>query len=1833
MHKSRFSLFDGSRQRPWLRFLLCLAFILTGLPVANAAPVCSTGSDGTVLISSSATRVNVYYPAPDPGIAETTVPAGATSIPIDAALGGQASNLHASISTMISAGDILVVMQMMGSEIDTSNNHESSGDYGDGAGGLEQAGVLNTGTFIAGQYEFVIATGPVSGGVIPIEGVGTANGLLNEYVNSNTTTATLGVRRYQVIKVPQFSRLTITGEVVSDRWNGRWGGVSALNVRADLDVQSGSFNADGRGFRGGQFFPDRSDNLESAVNGNFGFKGEGIAGFPQRLFSRVLLEEQPLTNGEESGLAGYTGVDNLGPLGTAWTRDAGQGAPGTAGSGGGGGEDAGGGGGGNFNRGGNGGQGVDGANTEGFGGASFPQHVAATPDLFAMGGGGGASNGNDIGSLDLTVSSGQAGGGIVFVRSVRVDASGGGTISADGDSGGTAASEGGGGGGAGGTVLIHTDNSTVDGVTFSAVGGAGGSNLALLDGGGGGGSGGVIWLSDTAIGSATIDAVGGAAGTGASGGVYDGTAGGDGALNSIGSIAEFDCNFVTLGISKEFTSQSRVGFTGAVFDLVFTLAVENFSLTTAAINVQVEDNLGVAFPNATSITMQGAPDLGGFTAPATGYDGVTQTDLLSGTDTLAAGAVRFITYTVRVDFGVDAGPFSTQARVTSSQVAGGFAQILDLSDAGSDPDQDGDGDPTETIANGGDTNENDATPVVLIFTLATDDDNDGIANNVEGDGDTDGDGIIDSMDTDSDNDGIPDSDEEMNQPTLTGDDADGDGIDDALDVDSTGGTDADGDGVDDMFTLTDSDSDGIPNYIDGDSDGDGIPDIIEGSSDTDLDGIPDYLDTDSDDDGIADSDEADNLPPAAGSDADNDGIDDAFDVDATGGADANANGIDDATEPVDTDGDGMPDYLDIDSENDGIPDAIEGTVDTDGDGVADWRDIDADNDGILDSAEGPSGMDSDVDGIDDAYDADVTGQADADGNGIVDELLSVDADMNGIPDADTDNDGVPDFRDLDADNDSINDVIEAGLPDLDNDGQADAGSAPIGTGSLPDADADGTPDFQEVDSNNDGTFDIAGTPDAGLDGNDDGLVDNATDTDGDGIADGADGMPTAFGDGTDTDGDGISDADEDLVAGTDTDADTIPDYLDLDTDNDGIPDALEGDGDVDGDMTGNWRDLDSDNDGIDDSTESDRVPPLSENDDDADGMPNEIDVDNTGGIDADGNGADDALQPNDTDSDAIDDYLDVDSDDDGIPDIIETTADTDTDMTGDWRDTDSDDDGIDDAVEADAVPPLSGSDADGDGLDDALDVDATGGADADADGVDDALQPNDTDADGWPDFRDDDSDGDTLPDSTEGSTDTDGDGIGNWRDPDSDGDGVPDSIEDSVDTDGDGMPDYIDTDSDNDGIPDVLDTGDKDNDGLPDRIDANEGRLETAVRGVGSIGVPGLFVLLLLLVARAKHARRSTTTWIVMLAALTMFSDQAVRADNHVCGFSGDNFEKCWYAGAGLGVTHVDPEGQAGGWSTNDDSDSGWKALIGYQFKPRWSLELSYVDGGEAGLGNVDPALENLIPGASIDYKTPSLMALRWFRQPGAAWNAFVKLGVSAIDNETSDFRIPFKKQTDAQLAAGLGARWRFNDRWFLRGDLDFYDRDHYYAGLSVGALWGGAGTMPVPVVIERAAVVEAEPAPAPAPPPPPKPADSDNDGVTDDRDNCPNTAAGVVVDSKGCEIREEIRLPSVQFETNSDVLRAGAMDELDDAARTLIRNPSLVVEVAGYTDDQGDAEYNLGLSERRAKTVFDYLINRGAATDNVSWKGYGETGPIADNATAAGRQENRRVVLRVIER
>jgi len=143
---------------------------------------------------------------------------------------------------------------------------------------------------------------------------------------------------------------------------------------------------------------------------------------------------------------------------------------------------------------------------------------------------------------------------------------------------------------------------------------------------------------------------------------------------------------------------------------------------------------------------------------------------------------------------------------------------------------------------------------------------------------------------------------------------------------------------------------------------------------------------------------------------------------------------------------------------------------------------------------------------------------------------------------------------------------------------------------------------------------------------------------------------------------------------------------------------------------------------------------------------------------------------------------------------------------------------------------------------------------------------------------------------------------------------------------------------------------------------------------------------------------------------------------------------------------------------------------------------------------------------------------------------------------------------------------------------------------------------------------------------------DDDGDGVINRLDECPGTPAGTPVDRRGCEIKGDYVLEGVNFESNSDRLVVGANSILDQVTETLLKYPEITFRIEGHTDSDGAAAYNESLSTRRAQTVFDYLANKGVAEDRMSVQGYGESRPIADNTTSAGKAQNRRVVLSVIE-
>jgi len=106
------------------------------------------------------------------------------------------------------------------------------------------------------------------------------------------------------------------------------------------------------------------------------------------------------------------------------------------------------------------------------------------------------------------------------------------------------------------------------------------------------------------------------------------------------------------------------------------------------------------------------------------------------------------------------------------------------------------------------------------------------------------------------------------------------------------------------------------------------------------------------------------------------------------------------------------------------------------------------------------------------------------------------------------------------------------------------------------------------------------------------------------------------------------------------------------------------------------------------------------------------------------------------------------------------------------------------------------------------------------------------------------------------------------------------------------------------------------------------------------------------------------------------------------------------------------------------------------------------------------------------------------------------------------------------------------------------------------------------------------------------------------------------------------VNLSDVLFDFGQYTLRPGARERLAKISGIVLAHPGLQLEVEGHTDSVGSEEYNQQLSENRAASVRDYLVQQGVSRNNVTARGFGETTPVASNDTAADRQQNRRVEL-----
>jgi len=303
----------------------------------------------------------------------------------------------------------------------------------------------------------------------------------------------------------------------------------------------------------------------------------------------------------------------------------------------------------------------------------------------------------------------------------------------------------------------------------------------------------------------------------------------------------------------------------------------------------------------------------------------------------------------------------------------------------------------------------------------------------------------------------------------------------------------------------------------------------------------------------------------------------------------------------------------------------------------------------------------------------------------------------------------------------------------------------------------------------------------------------------------------------------------------------------------------------------------------------------------------------------------------------------------------------------------------------------------------------------------------------------------------------------------------------------------------------------------------------------------------------------------------------------------------------------------------------------------------------------------------------PPTLSLQWHFNPDGRIDPYIGAGInyttfSRNHLDYTEAGLPpgssFELDHSLGAAGQLGVNWYLSERWFLNAEVRWIDLDSdvtarvppqpvvepppggvfatvgeqifrgqtaeidpWVYGIHIGYRIGAARSAPAAAPAAAAVAATAAPAPAEPPPTPPpaKCSDGDNDGVCDADDKCPGTAAGVKVDRVGCPLEQKIR---VLFDSDSAELRPESITELERLVKFMGDVPFATALIEGHTDSVGAADYNQRLSDRRAKAVFDYLASRGVDPARLKSVGKGESDPIADNKTAEGRQENRRVLM-----
>ena len=228
---------------------------------------------------------------------------------------------------------------------------------------------------------------------------------------------------------------------------------------------------------------------------------------------------------------------------------------------------------------------------------------------------------------------------------------------------------------------------------------------------------------------------------------------------------------------------------------------------------------------------------------------------------------------------------------------------------------------------------------------------------------------------------------------------------------------------------------------------------------------------------------------------------------------------------------------------------------------------------------------------------------------------------------------------------------------------------------------------------------------------------------------------------------------------------------------------------------------------------------------------------------------------------------------------------------------------------------------------------------------------------------------------------------------------------------------------------------------------------------------------------------------------------------------------------------------------------------------------------------------------------------------PESALYALIGIGYEDIKNEQ------FENKSSMFAQYGGGVKYWMNENFALKAEVRHAIKAHNGDN---NLLYSLGFVIPFdakakPVVAQTPKVVPLALSPI----------DTDGDGVYDDKDQCPNTPKGTVVDAFGCS--KIIRL-HVGFDFDQSVIKSEYMKDIAKVADFMKQNSGYSVILEGHTDDRGGESYNQKLSDKRAKAVAKALADLGISEAKIMTEAYGESKPISTNDTEMGRAQNRRV-------